>query len=228
MKPNLQIHGLISLLKLPFNMQQDVGGQLLGDFLEHTNGKVKEWIHSVDGRMVVDSDQCEDILGDPTSSFESPSGTIVESVIPINLQEGDHVLKSAEMVMQFNPDVEKGVLPAISEGQNSSTFQTSIKVKEEPCGGSESHNLKVDGQCNFSFNFMNIKSEQCDDDLVEHICLRDRLKFVMSGEDLCSDSSTSYTSLKDTRPSTLKRSSSFESPESLSIKFPRKRKKTAT
>ncbi|XP_028803080.1 uncharacterized protein LOC114758220 [Neltuma alba] len=210
----------------PDRLLEDVGGELLGDFFEHTNGRVKEWIQYVDQKIVAASSLCKDILGGNTSSFESLSRTTAESISSMNLQEGDHMPKSAEMVMQSNLYEEKGVLPAMNDGQDSST-----KVKDEPCDNTESHNLKAEGLSNFSFNFVNVKSEQelpniYDNDLIEHVCLRDRLKFVMSGEGFCANSSTSYTSLKDTRPSTLEKNSVFESPES--FRLPRKRKKTAT
>ncbi|KAK4276369.1 hypothetical protein QN277_019326 [Acacia crassicarpa] len=195
----------------PNRLLEDVGVELLGDFLEQTNGRVKECIHSVDDKIVAASNQCKDILGGNASLFD----------------------KSADMFMQSNAYEEKGVLPAMNDIQNSSTSLTFIKVKDEPCGSSKAHKLKADGLSNFSFNFINIKSEQevlskYDNDLLEHVCLRDRLKSVMSGDGFCANSSTSYTSLKDTRPSTFERSSIFESPESLSIKLPQKRKKTAT
>ncbi|XP_054818647.1 uncharacterized protein LOC129318107 isoform X2 [Prosopis cineraria] len=217
----------------PNHLLEDVGAELLEDFLEHANRRVNEWIHSVDDKIVAASNQCNDILGGNASSLKSPSRTTAESIISINLQGRDHVFKSAEMAMQSNLYEENGVLPAMNDGQNSSTFLTFIKVKDEPCDGSEFHNLPADGLGNFSFNFMNVKSEQevlnkYDNDLVEHVCLRDRLKFVISGDSFSANSSTSYTSLKDTGPSTLERSSSLESPESLSIKLPRKRKITAT
>ncbi|XP_054818649.1 uncharacterized protein LOC129318107 isoform X4 [Prosopis cineraria] len=167
----------------PNHLLEDVGAELLEDFLEHANRRVNEWIHSVDDKIVAASNQCNDILGGNASSLKSPSRTTAESIISINLQGRDHVFKSAEMAMQSNLYEENGVLPAMNDGQNSSTFLTFIKVKDEPC----------DGRDSFSAN-----------------------------------SSTSYTSLKDTGPSTLERSSSLESPESLSIKLPRKRKITAT
>ncbi|KAF7816329.1 uncharacterized protein G2W53_030298 [Senna tora] len=111
---------------------------------------------------------------------------------------------------------------------------SSVKVKDEPWDNSEFHNIKSNGLGNFSFNFMNVKSEwavqnKYHDDQVEHMCLRDRLKFLMSGEGLSLNSLGSNPSLQKKRPYSLERSSIFsESPEPLSIKRPRKRKKTAT
>lgn len=214
--------------------------------MDHTAGRVKEEIHSVNGKTIAASNQHNDVPEGNTSLFDSPSGTAAESFlstnfaslksansISVNLQECDHVYKSGGMVLQSNLYEAQGAMP-VKNCQNTSTFPTSVKVKDEPWDGSEFHNVKADELGNFSFNFKNVKSEwevqnECRDDLVEYMCLRDRLKRLMSGEGLNLDTSTSYPSLKKIRRSSSERNSNFSrSPEPLNIKRPRKRKKTAT
>lgn len=215
------------------------------DILERATERVKEETHPFDGKVITTSNQCNDIPGGNTSLFESSSGITAESslyctshksaksIVSVNPQ-GDHIFESEGKVMHSNLYEEQSGIPVKNDGQINSTFPTSVKVKDEPLDNGNFHNVQANGVGNFSFNIKNVKSEweaqnKNYDDQVEDMCLRDRLKIFMAGEGFNLNSSRNYPYSKKTRPSSFGRSSVLsESPEPISIKCPRKRKKTAT
>ncbi|XP_061374654.1 uncharacterized protein LOC133316875 [Gastrolobium bilobum] len=211
--------------------------------------EVNEEIYSADGKMTVARDQCHDLTkGSNTSLFELPLGATsgsslstdyaspksTKSVISAGLQEHDHIFKSRGMITQFDSRKDQGVMPINNDGPSTSTCPISFKIKDEPWDNIEIHNVNRDAMGSISVELPNVKSEwevhsEYQDDQVEHMSLIDRLNFLMSGEDSSLNISTSSSFLKKTKPSSFVSSSIFsESAEPLSIKCPRKRKKTAT
>lgn len=220
-------------------MSQDGSGRLLENIMEHTIEKVNDEIHYVDGKTTVVRDQCYDIpegsntsLFELSSDFASPKST--KSALSAGLQEHDHVFKSGGMIMQFVSHEEQGVMPRKNDGPCTSTCPTSVKVKDEPWDNSSLNNVNKDAIRIISNELPNVKNEwdvhnEFHDDQVEHVCLIDRLNFLMYGEDSSLNIATTYSSSKNTRPSSFISSSIVsDSAENLGIKRPRKRKKTAT
>ncbi|KAK7276232.1 hypothetical protein RIF29_17369 [Crotalaria pallida] len=217
-------------------------GGLLENIMEHTVEKVNDEIHSSDEKTIA-RDMCNDIpegsnnslfelpprattLSSLSSDFALPKST--KSILLEGLQEHDHVSESRGSTMQFDSHDEQGIMPIKNDGPSTSTYPTSVKVKDEPWDSGDHNNV-------ISIELPNVKSEwggvhnECRDDQVEHMSLIDRLNFLMSGEDSSLNIASSNSSLKKTRPSAFIASSSVsESADNLGIKRSRKRKKTAT
>ncbi|XP_027332150.1 uncharacterized protein LOC113847328 isoform X4 [Abrus precatorius] len=210
-----------NLSGLSYTTGEGNNGSLLENIMEQTIKKEDEKIDYADGKTRVARDECYDTLeGGDTTLFELPLGATsgsslstdyassksTASVISAVLQEDDHILKSRGIMMQFDSHVEQNVMPVNNDGPSCSASPTFVKVKDEPWGYSENHNVNKDAMGSISLKLPNIKSEwevhnEYHDDQVEHMSLIDRLNFLMAGED---------------------------SAEPLSINCRRKRKKTAT
>ncbi|KAL1308236.1 hypothetical protein HN51_050166 [Arachis hypogaea] len=200
-----------------------------GGLLENINKqcveKLNEEIHSADGKAEMGRDQCNDI---PEASKIS-----LPELPAAGLQEHD-ILKSGAMVKQLDSHEEQGVAAIKKDGSSSSTCRISVKVKDEPWDSSEFHNVNEEIMGSISTELSNVKSEWevqdvNTDDLVEHISLIDRLNFLKSGDDSSLNSSKSYSFFKKSGFSSFTYSSNAsESPDTISIKRLRKRKRTAT
>ncbi|XP_027332148.1 uncharacterized protein LOC113847328 isoform X2 [Abrus precatorius] len=238
-----------NLSGLSYTTGEGNNGSLLENIMEQTIKKEDEKIDYADGKTRVARDECYDTLeGGDTTLFELPLGATsgsslstdyassksTASVISAVLQEDDHILKSRGIMMQFDSHVEQNVMPVNNDGPSCSASPTFVKVKDEPWGYSENHNVNKDAMGSISLKLPNIKSEwevhnEYHDDQVEHMSLIDRLNFLMAGEDSSLNISTSDSSLKKTKPSSFLSSFIFSnSAEPLSINCRRKRKKTAT
>ncbi|KAI4307657.1 hypothetical protein L6164_030822 [Bauhinia variegata] len=229
---------------------QGGSGELLEDTIKYSSERVNEEIHFANGKTIVARNECSNILAGSNASafFESASSTMTGSSLPteheslksikpigsLGLQESEKLMKCREIIMQGNCYEEQGVIPIKNGALCSSTLSTTVKVKDEPWDNSDFHNDKGDIVGDTSCNFFHVKSElevhnKCHDDQVEHMCLRDRIRFLKSGENLKVDIHTSHAALKEIAPTALERSPIVsESVEPSSIKHPRKRKKTAT
>nr|KYP42211.1 hypothetical protein KK1_036396 [Cajanus cajan] len=214
-------------------------GGLFETIMEQTVKKVDEEINSADGEVAVARDQCyvdgSNIslpLGATSGSSlltDYASSKLTGSVISAGLQEDDHILKSRGTVMQFDSYMEHNVIN--SDDSISSTSPSFVKVKDEPWDYSENHNVNKDVMHSIAIELPNIKCEReahndYHVDHVEHMNLIDRLNFFLAGADASLNISTSYSSLKKTKPFSSISSTTFS--KSADINRRRKRKKTAT
>ncbi|KAJ7960086.1 NAC domain-containing protein 8 [Quillaja saponaria] len=200
-------------------VSKDVFGGLLEDIAEHSAPEVKEGTHSANGKPSADGGS---LIVTAHSLPKTKTGSVLE------IHKSDSTFQSKGMQMTVNRCEGQSVRPAENDTLSSSTLPTPFKVKDEPWDNNEFPNIKRNAISKFSV----VKSEpdhQNEDigDQVEHMRLRDRLKFMASEEDSILNSSN-YASFNKVR-SALKRSAFVtESAESISTKRPRKRKKTAT
>ncbi|KAJ1391150.1 hypothetical protein SESBI_36912 [Sesbania bispinosa] len=207
-------------------------GGLSENILEQTVEKVNEDIYADDGKTTVAKDQCHDTQeGSNASLSESPPGTTSGSSLSIDYAS----LKSTKSVIssRLQQHEEQCVMPINNDGPSSSTCPTSVKIKDEPLDNCDTHNINKDAMGSISVKLPNVKSEwdvhnKYDDDQLENMRLIDRLNILMAREDSDLNISTSYSSLKRTKPSITSSSTFSESAEPSCIKCPRKRKKTAT
>ncbi|XP_008227571.1 PREDICTED: uncharacterized protein LOC103327070 isoform X1 [Prunus mume] len=117
-------------------------------------------------------------------------------------------------------------VPTCTTRAHCSTLSTSVKVKDEPCDGGVLHNLDTNVRGNFSLNLLPVKNEprafsELNEDVVDHMPLRDRMNLLSSGY---GSESSMYTNYGSTKCSTI----ASESAKPISLIRPRKRKKTAT
>ncbi|MED6114145.1 hypothetical protein PIB30_077479 [Stylosanthes scabra] len=204
--------------------ESDSGG-LLENINKQCVEKLNEEIHSADGKAEMDRDQCSDL--------SKASKTSLPELPAAGLQEHD-IFKSRGMMEQLDSHEEQGVAAIKNDGSSSSTCRISVKVKDEPWDSSEFHNVNEEVMGSISTELPNVKSEWevqdvYTDDLVEHISLNDRLNFLKSRDDSSLNISKSYSSFKKSGFSSFSYgSNASESPDPVSIKRLRKRKRTAT
>ncbi|CAJ1970854.1 unnamed protein product [Sphenostylis stenocarpa] len=225
-------------------LEECCNGDFFETIMEHTVKKGNEEINSANGKAAAATDQCDDIFAG--SNISQPLGATCvsssltnyasskskRSVISTGLQEDWPKLKSRGIVMQFDSHVEHNGIN--NDGSFSSTSPTFAKVKDEPWDYIENLNVKKNYLGRFHIELPNVKHErevhsEYSEDQVEHMTLTDRLHFLKARADSSLNISTSYSSLKKTRPFSSLSSPIFsKSAEPSSIMCRRKRKKTAT